>query len=161
LKNVQAEDLHLLAVVRHKLQEGDPEKCYEEALERYDTQVRGEGPTPNEAMHALCRVDYGQYLLDVKGKPEEAARQFQTARSVFGDRAPPPFRVYCYCREAEAWQRLGRWKLAEKQVQSAVEVSQSQVAFKHPLTAHAIKTKAWIHLEQWEIGKADDAFRWS
>jgi predicted nucleic acid-binding protein len=86
-EQLEASDLHLLAVCKHYLQRktDDTEKveavetAYTEALRRFDVS------RPNElTLKSLCHADYGLFLSSVKRDYKNAATQFRNALSLFG-----------------------------------------------------------------------------
>ena len=88
---LQASDLHLLAVGKHFLQRRSDETDSVEAVETaYDNALKKfDVDQPNELiLKALCYADYGQFLNSVKRDYSNAASQFRNALSLFGSELP-------------------------------------------------------------------------
>lgn len=91
-EQLEASDLHLLAVGKHYLQRKTEETekvdavdaAYAEALKRFDVNK------PNElTLKSLCHADYGLFLSSVKREYANAATQFRSALSLFGSDLAP------------------------------------------------------------------------
>lgn len=200
-KELNASDLHLLAVVKHYLhhETNDTEEvdtAFDDALARFDVNVGNE-----LALKALCHADYGRFLSTVKRDYAGAANQFHQALALFGSdllpqakavdmmgqpilppasqtaasiaaggdlqngarrivagSAPPAFRVFALCSEAEAWQRQNRWGKANDLLNTARYLAQDFDS-EHELMVFVLNRAAWANMEQWRIAEAQQYFR--
>lgn len=80
-----------------------------------------------------------------------------TRRIVSGS-APPAFRVFVLCSEAEAWQRQNRWGKANDLLNTALHVARG-FDVEHELMVFVLNRVAWAHMEQWRIAEAEQYFR--
>ncbi len=103
---LEAVDLHLLAVVRHALQEEDGQAAYERAIRAYREQAartdpagaadgtdeREESGGRSEIYHAipraLCHADYGEFLQQIGRQPQQAVKQYRAAIEIVRDFVP-------------------------------------------------------------------------
>lgn len=162
---LSASDVHLLAVVQHALgNEVEAERAYQTAIERYGSAENGDRSS-GRLMEALCRADYGEFLLEEMAKPKDAALQFRKADEevvTLASRSPPPaaavFRVFILCREADAWLQQNRWAEANNRLLAALDFAK-EFASEHYLTAHVHRRRAWAQLIQWDIADAEASFR--
>ena len=94
---LEAEDLHLLAVVRHSLRQANGREAYEEALEAYERRSAPRFSRPNKTKdssspdrisveriqkaipQALCYADFGEYFQEIMNDPKEAVAQYRRA----------------------------------------------------------------------------------
>ncbi len=155
-------DLHLLAVVMHARGLADERDAthekYELVLRRYDEGVRKAPNSIHLALKALCHADFGYFLTHWR-EHEKAAEQFRLAHAVFVGNTPPPFAIYALCREADAWQKLGRWGVARTRLDYAREIALTHDPEKtRPLTAHLHHRRAWAFMERMEISQAETEF---
>ncbi len=177
-EQLQASDLHLLAVCKHYLQrktrESDQveavEAAYSEALGRFDI------TQPNEmTLKALCHADYGLFLGSVKRDYPNAAAQYRHALSLFGsdltsetptgatkdhavmNSAPAAFRVFVLCSEASAWQQQSRWGKANDLLVQALHVAKG-FDEDHELMVFVLNQYAWAQMVQWRIDEAAKHF---
>jgi hypothetical protein len=160
---LEAPDVHFLATLQHKLGQKDDsgndkaEATYIAARDAYKQQQ--EQHPEYRSLEALCLADYGYLQLQVKGRYEQAARNFQDSGRMFDGESPAPFRIFTLCREADAWRRNGNSGLSEDRMQLALGISQlfdkNQT---HHLTAALLKQNAWANMEQWCFEEAKDAF---
>jgi tetratricopeptide (TPR) repeat protein len=72
--------------------------------------------------------------------------------------APPAFRVFALCSEAEAWQRQNRWGKANDLLNTARFLAQDFDS-EHELMVFVLNRVAWANMEQWRIGEAQQYFR--
>ena len=104
---LKAEDLHLLAAVRHALRHPDGGLAYEEALRAYEKQVlpktaddektpvgtAADRPGPTARLQraipqALCYADYGEFCQTILNKPGDAIKQYAKAIGIVRDFEP-------------------------------------------------------------------------
>ena len=93
---LSAEDLHLLAVVRHALRQANGRDAYEDALERYERASTTRPAEPDEEAgasparmsvrriqqaipQALCYADFGEYFREIMNDPKEAVARYRKA----------------------------------------------------------------------------------
>lgn len=79
-----------------------------------------------------------------------------TRRIVAGS-APPAFRVFVLCSEAEAWQRQNRWGKANDLLNTALHVARG-FDVEHELMVFVLNKVAWAQMEQWRIEEAQQHF---
>jgi tetratricopeptide (TPR) repeat protein len=72
--------------------------------------------------------------------------------------APPAFRVFALCSEAEAWQRQNRWGKANDLLNTARYLAQDFDS-EHELMVFVLNRVAWANMEQWRIEEAQQYFR--
>src|SRR5262249_16952790 len=149
--DLEATDLHLLAVLQHSLGDREALETYRRALEKYKEGTR------NEALVALCHADRAYCKLNLLGDPRGAGYDCGTARKVFGETAPPPFEVFVLCREADARLQMGAWGLADDRLSVAVHVAKKWDS-EHALVAHALGRRGWASIEQWRFRQALQEF---
>jgi len=156
-------DLHYLGVLLQK--RGKARKArerYEEALNAYE--ALGKNRENLRALQSLCQVDYGTLCQTSLFEFDAAAELFQKARrAVEETKIPPgPFVVYTYCREADAYRRLGRFRLSDHCMYEAryligkIDQTQSQ-----PLSSATWKQNALALMEQCKFKEAAASFEQS
>lgn len=172
-QDLEATDFHLLAVLQHSLGLEDADKTYVKALEKYqeerqnlfdaDPQRKAARQRDNQALEALCYADYGYYKFDVLNECERAAELYHESRGLCGPQeSPPPFQIFVLCREADAWQRLGRWGMSKDRLDQALHIArQIDPELKSSLTAHTLNRRGWACMEQWKFGQAEKEFETS
>ncbi|WP_202921881.1 caspase family protein [Anatilimnocola aggregata] len=79
-------------------------------------------------------------------------------RRIIAGSAPPAFRVFVLCSEAEAWQRQNRWGRANDLLNTALHVARGFDA-EHELMVFVLNKVAWANMEQWRISEAQLYFR--
>jgi hypothetical protein len=156
-EQLEAADIHLLAVLHHSLGDKEAARTYHRALRQYEQEQKTPAKAKNEALQALCCADLGYYELNVAGDCARAAENFGKARLVLGELAPPPFQVFVLCREADAWQQRGDWTAANDRLTVALHIAQKRDP-QHALTAHAWSRRGWAWLDQWHLEQAKEAF---
>lgn len=152
--SLQASDWHFLAVIEHRM--GRPcREAYNNALRAYAQQAeRGQ----DAALRLLCLADLGEFHVQ-DNDYEQAALAFQRAleQRVL---CPIPFQVFVICREADAWQQLGRWGEADAKLEQALRLAMplAEQQKDSPLTAFAFTRRSWAYMEQWKFHDAARAF---
>ncbi len=71
--------------------------------------------------------------------------------------APPAFRIFIHCREADAWLRVNRWALANRRLQDARDAAE-EFDTEHFLAAYVHSRRAWAEMIQWRIADAKASF---
>ncbi len=79
-------------------------------------------------------------------------------RRIIAGSAPPAFRVFVLCSEAEAWQRQNRWGKANDLLNTALHVARG-FDVEHELMVFVLNRVAWANMEQWRIEDAQQYFR--
>ena len=152
-------DLHYLGVLLQKRGRRDEaRKRYEEAIKAYEAGVKGrESLLP---LLALCHVDYGVLCQTSLFEFDDAVESFEKARVTLEETPPGPFFAFIYCREADAYRRLGRFGQSDRcmyfarDLMAKFDPSQSQ-----PLSAAIWKHDALACLEQCKFKAATIAFK--
>lgn len=186
-KDLQAADVHLLAVVKHSLSKTEADSVYKQALRMYAHEMRATQVPQNNDMaeddekvfnyslqilQALCRVDYAEFLQRELKQHKLAAEQYQQARReieqlTFDGKQKGYadfFMAFTLCSEADAWIGINRWKQADSLLDEAKELAKpkpdgltSPVAG-HFLEAHIYRRNAWCKMMQWKIEDAVCSF---
>lgn len=169
-----ATDLHLLAVLRHKLNSSgkNPEKTgetddagagmemnaadvYEKALERYEE--IGKTNWEYRPLEAMCHADYA-LLLKQSRKFEKADQQYRLAHAMYYAQSPEPFRIFVLCQQAEALRALGLWTASSDLLRQAEDITKritpEEGRPKPAIIGQFHRARAWAYMEQWEIKKA-------
>jgi len=155
---LEATDLHLLAVIEHRLGQKARES-YNKAIRAYADGSKS-GRKQDAVLRLLCLADLGYYEF-LEKEYEQAALIYQQA---IEERVlcPIPFQIFVLCSEADAWQRLGRWGEADYKLDQALNLSNQSYdeskREKNPLTAYAYTRRAWAYMEQWKFFEAAKAF---
>ena len=153
---LEASDLHLLAVIEHRLG-GQAREVYDKALAAYDAGLKS-GRKQDAALRLLCLADLGQFEFQ-ENDCEQAALQFQRAleKRVL---CPVPFQIYVLCCEANAWRQLGRWGEADTKLDQALRLATplAENRQESPLTAYVYIRRAWSCMDQWKFREAAEAF---
>ncbi|GAA4469632.1 caspase family protein [Novipirellula rosea] len=189
-KDLQAADVHLLAVVKHSLSQVDADKIYRQALRMYDHEMLptvaqlNKVSTDNEEkvfnyslqiLKALCRVDYAEFLQRELKQHKPAAEQYQQARReieqlTFDGKQKGYadfFMAFTLCSEADAWIGINRWKQADALLDEAKELAKPKLngltspVAGHFLEAHIYRRNAWCKMMQWKIDDAVCSFHTS
>jgi hypothetical protein len=165
--DLEAHDLHLLAVLRHALARDLKGKqaaiaAYEDALQTYQA---GHSPAAaaslkNVALLAICKADYAWFLAQAMSDYSQASKRYREADSIFGNEAPPPFRISILCRSAEAKLAQNRFLEADELLAEAKRVADGFTK-DHPLNANVHRTTAWARMIQWRIKDAQTEFELS
>lgn len=178
---LRAEDLHFLAVVQHALKKEEAARTYLDALEKYHGDSTKDS-TANRILHALCMADHGNFLY-ANNQPEDAAKRFIEARQQVGampveglnsggandeidsyalinrrEDATAFFKIYMYCREADAWKSINRWNQANDALDEALNMAESS-APGHYLHAYVHYRRGWSKMSQWKIQEAKTHFK--
>ncbi len=176
-----ASDLHMLAVAKHYLHAEtnateEVDTAYSNALARFDVNAG-----PELALKAICHADYGHFLIQSKRDYASGAHQFHSALALFGSTllpkadddemmmmnqpaqkyagsAPPAFRVFALCSEAQAWQLQNRWGKANDLLNTARYLAQDFDS-EHELMVFVLNRVAWANMEQWRIAEAKQYFK--
>jgi hypothetical protein len=150
--SLESADLHFLAVLEHRVG-AKRERCldaYSKALAQYSRRARQER---DALLESLCHADFGEWRLQ-DSDFEPAAVEFQLALTK-RFLCPIPFQVYVLCREAEAWQQLGRPGEANARIEQAINLSlPSPGQPLTSLTAFAWTRRAQLNIEQWNFSEA-------
>jgi tetratricopeptide (TPR) repeat protein len=156
-------DLHYLGVLLQKCgKASDSRRRYQEALEAYE--ALGKGRENLRALQALCQVDFGVLCLTGLFDFDCAVESFQKARHLVEmTKAPPgPFVAYTYCREADAYRRLGRFVLSEHcMYQARLTITRIDPTQSQPMSSAIWKQDALGLLEQCKFKEAADSFEQS
>jgi serine/threonine protein kinase/tetratricopeptide (TPR) repeat protein len=148
-----AADLHLLAVINHKLGQWDAARQdYNRAITAYETSAQRAA-----GLYALCLADFGRMQFDA-ADPVAAVGLYRRAREAAGASNSPFFLVDVGCNESNAQRRLGNWKDAETCLAAALSIAQEKIGKDHPLAAHVHERFAWFYLDSWSAGKAIERF---
>jgi hypothetical protein len=164
-----AVDTHLLAIILHALKwKDDATQAYSEALKAYDAALSENERTSLQVLRALCRADYGEFLLNTLEEPLAAADEFAEANrqilALAGERrlisadAAGFFRISVLCQEADAWLQLNHWPKANERLFEALNYAQNY-APNHYLHAHTHRRRAWAEMIQWHILEAERSFQ--
>ncbi|AGA27965.1 caspase family protein [Singulisphaera acidiphila] len=155
---VEAVDLHYLAVLQHKLGDhAEAQTNYIQALQRYEAEEKISLLV--RPLRALCLLDLGMLELTVLNDYAEAFRRFTEAESMFGLGSPAPFKVYCLSKQADSLRRDGITGPAERRMDDAIQLTEAfDPKSEHPLTASAWKYYAWACMEQWKFPQAAEKF---
>lgn len=173
-EKLKPEDLHLLAVVQHKLGLPEAEQTYLKVLGEYEKSNRSPG-TPEtggyseskksgNALLALCKADFGEYLLQNPSThfgadaSKAAAGYFREASEECEWQGPASFNIFIRCREADAWLSQNRWYNADLCQRDALDLAKG-IGPEHYLTAFVHRRRAWAQMTKWEISKAEQSFR--
>ncbi len=172
--NLNSEDLHLLAVVQHKLGLPEAEQTYLRVLDEYEKSSRRPGAPDidrgadskqsGNALLALCKADFGEYLLQNPSQhfgadaSKAAARYFREASQECEWQGPASFNIFIRCREADAWLSQNRWYNAELCQRDALDLAKG-IGPEHYLTAFVHRRRAWAQMTKWEISNAEKSFR--
>jgi hypothetical protein len=174
--SLTAEEIHLLALVEHKLLEFDDAKLhYELAEAAYMAQIQG-GDTHYRISAAICAADHGELLLDGLSKPLDAAQKFREAEvgiqalTEVGDRdsgdverasvqrdAGAVVRMTVLCREANSYLRVNRWNDANRLLDAALDLSRIFGADSY-FAAQVHRNREWAQISQWQMLSARRSF---
>lgn len=170
---LEPEDLHFLAVIQHKLGKNrEAERTYERAIEAYQSASENAAETSRSSVRvlgALCRADYGEFLLKKAKDPHEGAAHFAEARREIknlltdekqSEDSAAFFRIHLLCREADAWVALNRWSLAYELFNEAYDIAHS-LAPNHYLQAYVYRQYAWARIYDWDMSEAKRSFELS
>lgn len=80
------------------------------------------------------------------------------ARRIVAGSAPPAFRVFALCSEAQAWQLQNRWGKANDLLSTARYLAQDFDS-EHELMVFVLNRVAWANMEQWRIAEAQQYFK--
>ncbi|MFO0869949.1 MAG: caspase family protein [Pirellulales bacterium] len=153
---LEAADLHLLAVVEHRLGHSARD-AYRNAVQAYDQGLK-KGRRQDAALQMLCFADLGQFEFQ-ENDYEQAAVEYRRAleQRVL---CPVPFQIFVLCSEADAWQQLGRWGEANAKLDQALQLAfpLSERTPESPLTAFVYTRRAWAAMEQWKFHDAAREF---
>ncbi len=173
---LEPEDLHLLAVVQHQQGLSEAEQTYLRVLDAYSESERIPSSTSTDstaaavdhnsgnALLALCKADFGEYLLSHPSEhfgadaKRTAARYFREASEECRWQGPASFSIFISCREADAWLSLNRWKNADLCQLTALDLARG-IGPDHYLTAFVHRNRAWAQMTKWEITEAEKSFR--
>lgn len=157
--DLQSTDLHLLALIEHRLA-GKARDTYNKAILSYDRELQSGEKDESKALRLLCYADLGQFEFQ-QNDYDQAAITYQRAleQRVL---CPVPFQVYVLASEANAWQQLGCWGEADVKLDQAIRLALTLAKDAKdsgsPLTAFAYHRRAWAYMEQWKFSKAAEAF---
>ncbi|GAB5444681.1 MAG: hypothetical protein Fues2KO_50300 [Fuerstiella sp.] len=173
-EKLEPEDRHLLAVVQHKLSLPEAEQTYLRVLDEYEKSSRSPGSPETagsaestksgNALLALCKADFGEYLLQNPSQhfgadaSKAAARYFREASEECEWQGPASFNIFIRCREADAWLSQNRWYNADLCQRDALDLAKG-IGPEHYLTAFVHRRRAWAQMTKWEISKAEQSFR--
>ena len=169
-----AEDVHLLALVEHKLADYEnADKHYEQAEDLYRTQLETSHDTRYRIAAALCAADHGELLLEGISKPLDAAHRFREADagllSLGNDSdedkedftaqrdAGAVFRMTVLCREASAYLKVNRWNDANLRLDAAVGLTEN-FGTESYFAAQVHRNRAWAQIIQWKMLEAKSSF---
>ncbi|MEZ6124769.1 MAG: caspase family protein [Planctomycetaceae bacterium] len=171
---LEPEDCHLLAVVQHHRGLPEAEQTYLRVLDAYAGANRASSLSPAQnpdseheagnALLALCKADFGEYLLTNPSQhfgvdaKRMAARYFREAATECRWQGPASFSIFINCREADAWLSLNRWKNADLCQLTALDLARG-IGPDHYLTAFVHRSRAWSQMTKWEISEAEKSFR--
>ena len=123
-------DLHLCAVLSHRLNRPTTSAAYTAALEKYRAEKanREKHPAgrfvlpPEEGLERLCLADKAEYLF----ARQDYARAARTFEESLGTQVllPAPFRVYALVRAADCWQLIGHAREADDRFANAAAVAE-------------------------------------
>jgi tetratricopeptide (TPR) repeat protein len=176
MEKPRAADLHLLAVIRHRLaREESPadvrpsatpedprsqrtvERYYADALLAYQKE-QGDEKAGIDPMHALCLSDLGMYNLQL-ARHDQAALNFLEARTLLPpDQRPVQFAVYTLCKEAEAHRSVGNWDAANKRLRTALDAAK-KAEDEGALVAFVHEHQGWSSITEWKSKEAEHHFR--
>jgi serine/threonine protein kinase len=149
-------ELHLRAVIHHYLQELEPaSRMYDEAVKKYEQENQ-------PALRALCLLDWGELLhgfrqsASAHSKFNLAWREFANSLAP-GESLPPLFELYAKAMEADSHRRIDNMKEAESLLGRAWQIAET-LPERHPLRALVLERRGWLHLDLWELEKAQDDF---
>lgn len=153
---LEAADLHLLALIEHRLG-GKAREAYDAAVSAYDAGLKS-GRKQDAALRLLCLADRGQFEFQ-ENDYERAALEYRHALEP-RVLCPVPFQIYVLCSEANALQQLGRWGEADAKLDQVLRLAVPLAGEKteSPLTAYAYTRRAWAYMEQWKFREAAEAF---
>lgn len=160
--DLKEEDLHLLAVVLHKLGREDEAKAeYENAISAYEERILNSELEHLPFIAALCRADYGEFLTKVsqhKAAAEEFATAAEMVQKVSANRGYSEFfRIYAIGRQADAKAGMREWKAARELFDTSERLSH-EVLPGHMLHAHVLNRRGWLHMKRWELEDAQNDF---
>lgn len=169
---LEPEDLHLLAVVQHAMgRKEDAGNSYRRALASYARVSAKDQERLRPSAHileALCRADFGEFLLQEQQDPRRAVEEFSRSRkdirALLKEKAGRAedsaafFRIFLLCREAKAWMSLNHTSQANRLLDEARNISEA-LAPNHFLQAHVLRRSAWAQIVQWNIKAAKASFR--
>jgi hypothetical protein len=154
-------DPHLSAAARHWLGK-DAAQSYRAALDAYEKQL--EQKTGTERMHwqalmSRCYADYARWLSD-NGQPFQAFNNYQNAFDILpAGSSAPLFEVELLCCEADVQRKMAQWDEAAESLERALDIARKNISDRHPFTAHVHDRFAWLYMDQWALGKAEQHFR--
>ncbi|MCO8123345.1 caspase family protein [Stieleria sp. TO1_6] len=159
---LKEEDLHLLAVVLHKLgREHEAKSEYKNAISAYEKRILNSELEHLPFIAALCRADYGEFLTSVtqhKAAAEEFATAAEMVQKVSANRGYSEFfRIYAIGRQADAKAGMREWKAARELFDTSERLSE-EVLPGHMLHAHVLNRRAWLHMKRWELADAQSDF---
>lgn len=99
----------------------------------------------------------GTPVVPPEGKVATDSDMETGTRRIIAGSAPPAFRVFVLCSEAEAWQRQNRWGKANDLLNTALHVARG-FDVEHELMVFVLNRVAWAQMEQWRIEEAQQHF---
>lgn len=153
------DDPHLLAVVHHRFNLPDSEKCYQAALQYYQQAAVGDPAVRRQGLECLCQADYARFLFDAE-RFVEAARNYEFARSMSpGSEHCPLFFVHCLIQESAALARSGEWSEADERLRQARRIGEYRLAPDHALLAAIHDQAGWNAMDRWLVSESAQEFR--
>lgn len=171
MKKLEAEDMHLKALMMHFLDHDGTLESYEEALTKYQEQLESFDRAADEgaasqlgvrrirSLQSLCLADYGQFLLTKKDL-RRAIDKFREGKHLCPTVGSSPFKLYLSCMESSAHQQLGNFRQADWLLNDACYQSNRLNGGRegNPLMDAFVNCRmAWSQMEQWQFKNAE---RW-